>query len=112
MKTQIIALLALAGLSSAALARPAITIAPATMRAGPTMRSPVVQQIPDNAEIDVVSCSQYWCNASWRNMPGYIPANAVAFQPAPPPPVYAPPVVVAPWGWGPGYGYYGHRRHW
>lgn len=96
-----------------ALADPALTSLPATMRAAPTPQARVVQRIPANAQIDLSSCRDAWCYVSWRDLFGYIPARAVeaapypAGGPPPPPPAYGapPPVVVAPvvgfgWGWG------------
>jgi hypothetical protein len=103
-------------------ADPAMTGAPAAMRAAPSGRARVVQQIPANAEIDLSSCSHGWCYSSWRNLFGYIPAKAVVRGPPttapgnelPPPVVDAQPAYIAPhaWQWGgpyigvnAGYGY-------
>jgi hypothetical protein len=113
------------GAAAPALAEPAMTGAPVTMRSAPTGRAAVVQRIPANAEIDLVNCSRGWCYSSWRNLFGYIPADIVVSGSPPgvagppvavgPPVVDAPPVVVAPaWGWGGpyiggGWGY-GWRR--
>jgi hypothetical protein len=107
-----------------ALADPAVTTAPATMRRAPNPHAHIVQTIPPNAQIDLSNCSGDWCYASWRNLFGYIPAFAVAqagppsgaFAPLPPPVVVAaPPVVVGPaWGWGgPCVGAsWGYERRW
>ena len=104
-------------------ADPAMTGAPVTMRAGPSGKARVVQQIPANAEIDLSGCDHGWCYSSWRNLFGYIPSEVVVRGPPPaalpgnelPPPVVdAQPAYIAPhaWGWvGPyigfngGYGY-------
>ncbi|HLW90064.1 MAG TPA: hypothetical protein VKS78_02025 [Roseiarcus sp.] len=105
-------------LCSPGLADPALTTAPSAMRAAPSPRAHIVQNVPPRAEIDLSNCSKNWCYVSWRNMFGYLPVSVVAAGPneapppgyAPGPPVYPPPPVVAPWGWGPffGYGGYGH----
>jgi hypothetical protein len=94
--------LALAGPS---FANPAMTGAPVTMHAAPNGKSRVVQRIPANAEIDLSTCGRGWCQASWRHLSGYIPAEAVVLGPPPatapgnemPPPVLsATPTNVAP----------------
>jgi hypothetical protein len=104
------------------LADPAMTVAPAVMRAAPSLRARPIQEVPANAQIDLNSCSGGWCYSSWRNLFGYLPVSSIEAMPyeAPPafvpaPPIVAPPVVVAPWGWGggPGYGYhYGYGYGW
>ncbi len=108
--------------ASAALASPAMTIVPTTMRQAPNSHAAVVQSIPPNAVIDITGCGKVWCSASWREMPGFVRASSIdsapgaaplleADEPPPPGPVYLapPPLVVAPFGccWG-GWGY---RRH-
>ena len=102
-----------------ALAAPALTVTPAIMHRGPSVRSHIVQEIPANAQIDLQSCTGGWCYASWRDLFGYVPADAVAGGPPPlaaaPPAVVVAPTVVAPaWGWGGpymGFGWgYGWRR--
>jgi hypothetical protein len=94
--------LALAGPS---FSNPAMTGAPVTMHAAPNGKSRVVQRIPANAEIDLSTCGRGWCQASWRHLSGYIPAEAVVLGPPPatapgnemPPPVLsATPTNVAP----------------
>jgi hypothetical protein len=108
-------------LAAPALAEPAITTAPSTMHRAPNPNSRLVQAVPPNAQIDLVSCTGDWCYASWRHLSGYIPAYAVAQGAAPPPPVIveAPPIVIGPtFGFGFGHpygwdGYYGYGwRHW
>jgi uncharacterized protein YraI len=100
----------IAALSAAsALADPAMTQVPTTMRAGPSFNTAVVQSIPANAQIEVTGCGKMWCQASWRDISGYVRVTSVGppmegDQGAPPPPVYGGPVVVAPpvafgWGW-------------
>ena len=99
-----------AAFSAPALAELAMTGAPVAMRAGPAGDARVVQRIPARAEIAVEKCARGWCFASWRNRPGYIPADAVVLGPPPatlpgnempPPVVYALPTYVAPpvWKW-------------
>jgi hypothetical protein len=94
--------LALAGPS---FANPAMTGAPVRMHAAPNGKSRVVQRIPANAEIELSTCGRGWCQASWRHLSGYIPAEAVVLGPPPatgpgnemPPPVLsATPTNVAP----------------
>jgi len=97
--------------AGAASANPAMTTMDTQMRASPDAHARVVQAIPAHAQIDVEGCGPVWCSGSWRDVPGYVRANAVvpgaggplhAYPGAPPPP----PVVVAPfgfyygWGWG------------
>lgn len=108
-------------LSGSALASPAMTTIATQMREAPNVKAAVVQTIPANAEIDVTGCGKIWCSASWRDLPGFVRANAISAAPGaaplvysdyPPPPstIYvAPPLVVAPYGccWG---GPYWHRR--
>jgi len=117
--------------AGAALASPAMTIVPTTMRQSPNSHAAVVQSIPADAVIDITGCGKIWCSASWKDIPGFVRASSInaapgaaplvnADQPPPPPPgpVYVgpPPLVVAPFGccWGPGYGYgygWGYHRH-
>jgi hypothetical protein len=82
------------------------------MRAAPSGKARVVQNVPARAEIDLSNCSKYWCYASWRDVFGYLPVSVVTGRSAEAPPPEAlgppPPVVV---GWGPFYGY-GWYRHW
>lgn len=96
--------------SAPALAELAMTGAPVAMRAGPASNARIVQRIPASAEIEVEKCARGWCHASWRNRPGYIPADDVVLGPPaatlpgnqmPPPVVYAPPTYVTPpvWRW-------------
>jgi hypothetical protein len=106
------------GIVGPALADPAVTTAPSTMHRAPNPNSRLVQAVPPNAQIDIVSCTGDWCYASWRHLFGYIPAYAVAQGAAPPAPpviVEAPPIVVGPaWGyrWGHPYGWGGYGYGW
>jgi hypothetical protein len=82
-----------------ALAEPAMTGAPVTMRDKPTGRAGVVQRIPQNAEIDLEKCARNWCRASWRGRFGYVPEGAVVLGSPPtalPGDKMPPPVVNAP----------------
>ena len=95
-----------AGLCGALMADPAVTVFPASMRAAPSPHARIVQRIPANAQIDLGSCSDNWCNASWRDIFGYVPVQAVeaaAYQ-APRPAIVPVPVIIG------GYGYGYHRR--
>ena len=103
--------------AGAAAAHPAMTAEPATMRAAPSLHAHVVQHIPANAQIDVESCGDRWCAASWRNLEGYVRVEAIGASDggplvdAPPPPpygYYGGPVVVGPVF---GFGYY-HHHYW
>jgi hypothetical protein len=86
-------------------ASPAMTGAPVTMHAAPNGKSRVVQRIPANAEIDLSTCDRGWCQASWRHLSGYIPAEFFVLGPPaatlpgnemPPPVVNVPPTYVTP----------------
>jgi hypothetical protein len=93
------------GVATCALADPAITIRPAAMRAAPSAKAHLVQNMPPNAAIDLNQCTGGWCYVSWRNRFGYLPADAVAAQPYPPRAYYGPPPVIVGPGWGPGWGW-------
>jgi hypothetical protein len=98
--------------ASCALADPAITTRPVVMRAAPSAKAHLVQNVPPNAAIDLNECTGGWCYVSWRNLFGYLPADALAAQPYTPGYYGPPPVVVGPgWGWGPGWGP-GWYHHW
>jgi hypothetical protein len=91
--------------AGSALAHPAMTTVGTQMRETPNGHSRVVQDIPPNAQVDVDDCGPVWCSASWRNIPGFVRADAVVaggvgLRPAyrrPPPPLFA------PFGWGYGW---------
>ena len=122
LRRSLVAALACLNLAGPSFAEPSQTIAPATMRKMPSANSRVVQHIPADAEIDVSRCGGGWCYGSWRNLFGYIPADAVVAGPpgveapvamAPPVAVAAPPVVVGPaWGWGGPYVGFGWGYRW
>ena len=65
------------GLTAPVFAAPAMTIAPTLMRAAPSPKARIVQDIPGNAQIDLSHCSGDWCYASWRDLFGYVRAAAV-----------------------------------
>ena len=101
-------------LAGPALAELAMTGAPVAMRAGPGGKFRVVQHIPASAEIELSTCRHGWCEASWRHIPGYVPADAVVLGPPPatlpgnemPPPfVNVQPTYVTPpaWRWSGAY---------
>jgi len=94
--------------AGSALAHPAMTTVGTQMRESPNGHSRVVQDIPANAQVDVEGCGPVWCSASWRNIPGFVRADAVvaggvglrpAYRPPPPP-------FFRPFGWGYGYGWH------
>lgn len=94
--------------SAPALAELAMTGGPVAMRAGPSGNAAIVERIPASAKIELGKCVRGWCRASWRNRPGYIPADAVVLGPPPatlpgnempPPVVYALPTYVTPPAW-------------
>ena len=119
---------AVLALGSVALANPVMTIVPTSMRNAPNSHAAIVQPIPAHAEIDVSGCGRIWCSASWRDLEGFVRASAIAAAPGgsplvysdePPPElepgpafVYAPPLVVAPFGCCFGGYYGGHYRRW
>ncbi len=101
-------ILAILAAPSLALASPAETFRGTWMYRGPDNRAPRVQSIPGHAEIDVQSCGRRWCYASWRNIQGFVHANALTFgqygapfgEPPPPPPD----PIFRTWGWSTGFG--------
>jgi uncharacterized protein YraI len=121
MPRMIVASVVALAFTSSAFAGPAVTIAPAEMRASPNPYARIVQSIPADAEIEVRNCGEIWCSASWRDIHGFVLASVISADPeAPPPVVYsappptvvvAPPVVVAPFGWGYAYGWGHPWRH-
>ena len=103
------------------LAEPSVTTSLAAMHRAPAPGSRVLQEIPPNAQIDLINYTGEWCYVSWRKIYGYIPAFTVESAPevvavAPAQVVVAPSVVYGPaWGWsgtyvGGGWGWSWH--HW
>jgi len=93
-----------------ALAERATTGAPVAMRAGPSGKARVVQQIPQTSDIELLKCARGWCRARWRGRFGYVPEDAVVLGPPPatlpgdempPPSVNAQPTRATPpaWSW-------------
>ena len=93
-----------------ALAELAMTGVPVAMRAGPSGKAQIVQRIPASAEIKLSTCRRGWCHASWRQLSGYVPADAMVLGPPPatlpgdemPPPfVHVQPTWITPpvWRW-------------
>jgi len=85
------------------LAGPAVTVRPSAMLRSANPHARIVQAVPANAQVDIQSCSAYWCFGSWRHRHGFLPAYAVGmgppppFEPTPPPPlVVTAPIMVAP----------------
>jgi hypothetical protein len=108
------------GVIEPSLAEPSVTTSPATMHRAPAPGSRVLQEIPENAQIDLINCTGEWCYVSWRKVYGYIPAFTVQSAPevvavGPAPVVVGPSVVYGPaWGWsgpyvGVGWGWGWHR---
>ena len=93
------------GVTEPSLAEPLVTTSLAIMHRAPAPGSRVLQEIPPNAQIDLINCTGEWCYVSWRKIYGYIPAFTVQSAPevvavAPAQVVVAPSVVYGPaWGW-------------
>lgn len=98
-----------------ALAELAMTGAPVTMRAGPSVKDAIVQRIPQTAEISLQQCARNWCHAWWRGRFGYVPEEAIVLGPPPatlpgdettPPLLNALPTFITPpaWRWTGPYG--------
>jgi len=65
-----------------AFAEPAMTETPSVMRRAPLAAAHAVQRVPAHAQIDLGSCAAGWCEASWRDRAGYLPARAISGPPA------------------------------
>jgi uncharacterized protein YraI len=125
----------LAGLSTAASAKPATLGGETNLRKAPGIKSEVVTLMPKGATVEVGDCDAGWCTVSWNGQNGYAIARNLGLAPRrtaavrrPPPdyPVYeddgsddGPPVVYEygpppPYVAGPPvyYGYYGYPRAW
>lgn len=108
--------------AGAAAAHPAMTAFETTMRAAPSGHARPVQRIPAHAQIDLGSCSDSWCHASWRDRDGFLRVEAIAANDEPldgPRPYFDRPYYGGPYYYGGpvivgpafGFGYY-HHRHW
>lgn len=66
---------------TAALAAPAVTTAPTTLRAGPAFDFPVVDEIPSEARVNVHGCVRgyRWCDISWRDARGWVSSDELAY---------------------------------
>jgi uncharacterized protein YgiM (DUF1202 family) len=77
-----------------ALARPAFTTFNANLRSGPGVGSAIVGVVPDQAQIEVGSCSGSWCRVNWEGAEGYLSTTLIAFGPRRAIVAPAPPTVV------------------
>lgn len=61
----------------AAAATDAVTTTELNMRAGPSTSYPVVEVLPDNAEVTVYGCvgDYAWCDVSWQSARGWVAAS-------------------------------------
>lgn len=69
----------LAGSCASAVARPAFTTFNANLRSGPGVGSPIVDIVPDQAQIEVRSCSGSWCRVNWEGAEGYLSSTLIAY---------------------------------
>jgi uncharacterized protein YraI len=74
-------LVAAAGASSAALARPGFATADVNMRAGPSTGFPVVTTIPDGARVNIHGCvaGYGWCDVGWGGARGWVSGAYLQF---------------------------------
>jgi len=99
---------ALSLLAGAAFAHPAMTAYDTAMRAAPSGHARIVQHIPGRAQIDIGECGETWCEASWRDIDGYVRVDAIGPNEAPLVErrrYYGGPFIVGPVF---GFGYYHH----
>lgn len=63
----------------ASAATPAVAVASVNMRAGPSVRYPVVVTLPSRAALEVYGCvaDSSWCDISWGPSRGWVAANYV-----------------------------------
>jgi uncharacterized protein YraI len=71
----------LAGSCAGAVARPAFTTFNANLRSGPGIGSAIVDIVPDQAPIEVRSCSGSWCRVNWEGAEGYLSSTLIAYGP-------------------------------
>ena len=59
----------------------AVTTEPTNLRAGPAFDFPVVDQIPDDAQVTVHGCvrAYRWCDISWRDARGWVAGDELAY---------------------------------
>jgi len=72
-------LLAVPSIASAAVT--AITTEPVSLRAGPALDFPVVDQIPDDARVTVFGCvrAYQWCDIAWRDARGWVRGDDLSY---------------------------------
>jgi uncharacterized protein YraI len=108
--------------AAAATAKPIATTGDTNLRKAPGTDSPVLTLIPKGTTVEVDTCSNGWCKASFDGQDGFVIAQNVGMAPRRPPrgqevaeeeiDEVGPPVVYRPapyyYGYGPyPYGYYG-----
>jgi uncharacterized protein YraI len=114
---------ALAIVSTYALAKPAYVLTTVNLRSGAGTNNEIVTKIPAGSLIEVNTCTNGWCEASWQGKNGFaietaldtsgrVPPRRPAYAPGPTysgPPVYsAPPAYYGPpaYYYSPGPYYY------
>ena len=92
------ALLVASGLSTAAMAEPAVTTATANLRAGPGAQFGRIATLPPGAVVNLIGCSVSWCEVTYRGLRGFVSASLIDddIDVPPPPRVYVPPPVYIP----------------
>jgi SH3-like domain-containing protein len=119
-KSSIAAALIVLGAAVAAEARPVLVTADLNVRVGPGTEHPSVGVIRGGSTAEVGRCFNGWCEIAWGGLRGFSsqayldgfgPPPAPAYQPAPPPPYYAPRPYYEPY-YNPYRPYRRWRRHW
>lgn len=125
-----VALAALVGAASGAVAKPAYVASTVNLRAAPGTTSEIVAKIPGGSLIDAGDCTDGWCAVTWQEKSGFaiqtaldlsgrVPPRRVVRRPVygpdyyyDEPPVYyvPPPVYVRPYYFG--RPYYRHWHRW
>ncbi len=92
------ALLVASGLSTAAIAEPAVTTATANLRAGPGAQFGRIATLPPGAVVNLIRCRVSWCEVTYRGLRGFVSASLIDddVDVPPPPRVYVPPPVYIP----------------
>jgi uncharacterized protein YraI len=105
-----------------ATAKPIVTSGDTNLRKSPGTDSAVLTLVPKGTTVEVGTCTNGWCQASFDGQDGFVIAQNVGMAAARRPPrgqvvaeeevdEYGPPVVYRPapyyYGYGPYYGYYG-----
>jgi uncharacterized protein YraI len=75
------AVVGLMAVPAVAAAANAVTTERVSMRAGPSVRFPVVDVLPDDARVTVFGCvrAYAWCDISWRGARGWVPGDELAY---------------------------------